>query len=72
MSGVAVERLRAEDIAEMQEANRLFADVFGEEGYHGRPPGEEHLRRLLADDKFIALVARDEGVWSAPSQPMSC
>ena len=45
----------------MQEANQLFAEVFGEEGYHGPPPGEEHLGRLLSDDKFIALVARIDG-----------
>ena len=61
MSGVTVEHLRPDDVAEMQEANRLFADVFGEEGYHGPPSGEDHLRRLLADDKFIALVAREGG-----------
>lgn len=58
LSGVIVERLGPADIIEMEEANGLFAEVFGEEGYHGPPPGEEHLRRLLTDDKFVALVAR--------------
>ncbi|HYC95218.1 MAG TPA: GNAT family N-acetyltransferase [Sphingomicrobium sp.] len=42
----------------METANLLFAEVFGEEGYHGPPPGRDYLGRLLADDKFIALVAR--------------
>ena len=45
----------------MQEANRLFADVFGEEGYHGPPPSDEHLRRLLEDEKFVPLVAKIDG-----------
>ncbi|HET9335767.1 MAG TPA: GNAT family N-acetyltransferase [Sphingomicrobium sp.] len=45
----------------MQEANRLFSEVFGEEGYHGPPPGEAHLRKLLSDDKFIILAARIDG-----------
>jgi aminoglycoside 3-N-acetyltransferase I len=45
----------------MQAANRLFADVFGEEGYQGPPAGPDHLRKLLADDKFIALVAHVDG-----------
>lgn len=51
-------RLGPGDVEQMQLANRLFSEVFGEEGYHGPPPGAEHLTRLLADDKFIALVAR--------------
>ena len=58
---ISVERIAAGDAAEMQAANRLFADVFGEEGYHGIPAGEDYLCRLLADDKFIALVARRDG-----------
>ena len=45
----------------MQEANRLFSEVFGEEGYHGPPPGDAYLRKLLSDDKFIALAARMSG-----------
>jgi aminoglycoside 3-N-acetyltransferase I len=56
-----VRRLKSPDIAEMQAANRLFADVFGEEGYHGPPAGREHLEKLLADEKFIALVAHVDG-----------
>ena len=56
-----VSRLGDDDVAAMCAANRLFADVFGEEGYHGPPAGEDHLRKLLADDKFIALTAHVDG-----------
>ena len=45
----------------MEAANGLFNYVFGEEGYHGPPPGRNHLRKLLADDKFIALTAQIDG-----------
>lgn len=58
MSHFTVDRLGPDDIFGMQEANALFARVFGEEGYHGPAPGEDHLRRCLEDEKFIALVAR--------------
>jgi len=54
----AIERLGPGDVHIMETANLLFAEVFGEEGYHGPPPGRDYLGRLLADDKFIALVAR--------------
>jgi aminoglycoside 3-N-acetyltransferase I len=56
-----VERLGAGDAATMQGANELFAEAFGKEGYHGPPPSEAYLARLLADEKFIALVAKREG-----------
>ena len=56
-----VRRLGRSDVALMQDANQLFADVFGEEGYHGPPAGPEHLEKLLADDKFIALAAYVDG-----------
>jgi aminoglycoside 3-N-acetyltransferase I len=56
-----VRRLGSQDVVLMQAANRLFADVFGEEGYHGPPAGPEHLEKLLADDKFIALAAYVDG-----------
>ncbi len=48
-------------MADMHAANRLFGEVFGDEAYQGSPPGDEHLCRLLADDKFIGLVARIDG-----------
>jgi aminoglycoside 3-N-acetyltransferase I len=50
-------RLGPGDAEAMEAANQLFGEVFGDEGYHGPPPGQDHLRRLLADPKFIALVA---------------
>ncbi len=56
-----IERLGAGDVAAMQAANQLFAEVFGEEGYHGPAPSEAHLRRVLGDEKFVALVARIDG-----------
>lgn len=56
-----IRRLGHPDVAQMQAANQLFADVFGKEGYHGPPAGPEHLERLLGDDKFIALVALTDG-----------
>lgn len=58
---IKVECLGPSNVAEMQEANRLFTEVFGEEGYHGPPPGERHLRRVLDDKKFVLLVARLDG-----------
>jgi aminoglycoside 3-N-acetyltransferase I len=56
-----VRRLAGPDVATMQAANQLFADVFGEEGYHGPPAGPEYLENLLADDRFIALTAHVNG-----------
>lgn len=56
-----INRLGPADVASMQAANRLFADVFGEDGYHGPPAGPDHLAKLLADDKFIALTAYADG-----------
>lgn len=53
-----IQRLDSNDADVMEAANRLFAHVFGEEGYHGTPASRDYLRRLLADEKFIALVAR--------------
>lgn len=61
MNGLAIERIAATDVASMHAANQLFNEVFAEEAYHGLGPGDDYLRRLLADDKFIALVARIDG-----------
>ena len=58
---LAVERLGAGDVEAMRAANQLFGEVFGEEGYHGPRPGDDYLRKLLGDDKFIALTARIDG-----------
>lgn len=54
-------RLGPGDAEAIESANLLFAEVFGAEAYHGPPPSQDHLNRLLADDKFIALVARTGG-----------
>lgn len=56
-----VKRLGPDDLAEMAAANRLFAEVFGKEGYQGPLASSGHLRRLLEDDKFIALTADVDG-----------
>lgn len=56
-----IRRLGAGDVDLMEAANRLFGEVFAEEGYHGPPPSQDHLRRLLGDGKFIALTAWTEG-----------
>jgi aminoglycoside 3-N-acetyltransferase I len=56
-----IERLGTGSLATMREANRLFLEVFADEAYHGPGPGDAHLERLLADDKFIALAAWADG-----------
>src|SRR6478735_96662 len=56
-----VRRLGPLDVGAMQDINRLFADVFGEEGYHGPPAGPAHLEKLLGDEKFFALAAFVDG-----------
>lgn len=50
------------DVDALREANRLFADVFGDHAYRERPPGAAYLERLLANPIFIALTARRGGV----------
>ena len=57
MSVVRVERIGPGDIASMRAANRLFDEVFGDEAYDGPPPSDDHLGKLLSDEKFIALTA---------------
>lgn len=56
---LSIERIA--DVGAMQAANQLFGEVFGDEAFHGPAPGKDHLARLLADDKFIALEARIDG-----------
>lgn len=55
---IEISRPGGDEVDVMEAANRLFGEVFGEEGYHGPPPSRDHLRKLLADTKFIPLVAR--------------
>lgn len=52
-----IERLGPDQVDDMHAANRLFNEVFGDEGYKGEPAGDGHLHKLLSDRKFIALVA---------------
>jgi aminoglycoside 3-N-acetyltransferase I len=61
MTEFAVERLGQGDVAQMHRANQLFEEVFGDEAYRGPGPGDRHLSGLLADKKFIALVAQLNG-----------
>ena len=58
---ISIERIAADGAIVMEEANRLFLEVFAHEGYHGPLPSRDHLVGLLADPKFIALVARIDG-----------
>lgn len=58
---ICIERLGAGDVDAMAETNRLFGEVFGDEGYHGPPPAPAHLRKILSDEKFVVLVARIDG-----------
>ena len=54
----AVRRLGAGEVAAMRAANALFAAVFDDPAsYASRPPGDAYLADLLADPRFIALVA---------------
>lgn len=57
MTSFSIRRIGPEEVALMEEANGLFSNVFGEEGYHGPPPSHDHLFKLLADEKFVALAA---------------
>ncbi len=42
----------------MRAANALFSDVFDDpQSYAAQPPPDSYLRDLLADPRFIALVA---------------
>jgi aminoglycoside 3-N-acetyltransferase I len=55
---VAIARLTAADLALMHGLLDLFADAFDEpETYRGNRPDDAYLRRLLASDTFIVLVA---------------
>ncbi len=56
-----IARIGPDDVEIMREANFLFGEVFGDEGYHGPAPGDDHLRKILSDDKFVALIARVGG-----------
>ena len=55
-------RLGAADAGSLAQANALFAEVFEDRAsYLEAPPSTAYARRLLADDRFILLVARSGG-----------
>lgn len=57
-----IERLRSDQIGAMRDALRVFADAFDEEeNFFAAPPSDEYLHRLLADPRFVLLVARIDG-----------
>ena len=57
-----VERLWSDQIGAMRDALRVFADAFDEEdNFFAAPPSDEYLQRLLADPRFVLLVARIDG-----------
>jgi aminoglycoside 3-N-acetyltransferase I len=57
-----VRRLRAGDVSQLRELNKLFADVFAEpETYLGHPPDDDYCRQILADPAVILLVATVAG-----------
>ena len=58
---IEIRRIGPGNVDGMEAANRLFNEVFAEEAYHGPPPTRDHLHKLLADEKFIALTAHIDG-----------
>jgi aminoglycoside 3-N-acetyltransferase I len=51
-------RLGEDDIERFRELNVVFGEAFADPGtYGGEPPADEYLRRLLAKEHVIALVA---------------
>ncbi|MCG8509898.1 MAG: AAC(3)-I family aminoglycoside N-acetyltransferase, partial [Rhodospirillales bacterium] len=58
----AVRQLTKSDLPAMTELLEVFAKAFEEpEAYRSATPGEAYLRRLLAKDHFIVLVAVKDG-----------
>lgn len=51
--------LRGSDTEELKELLRVFGEAFNERStYQDAIPSDEYLRKLLAKDMFIAIVAR--------------
>ena len=60
-TGYEIQRLSEHDIPLLQALNACFGQAFADaETYGARPAGAEYLRRLLAGESFIALVAREQ------------
>jgi aminoglycoside 3-N-acetyltransferase I len=57
-----VHRLGPDDLALLRQLNALFAEAFGDgQSYLSAPPDEAYVRRTLAQEQVIALVAIDAG-----------
>jgi aminoglycoside 3-N-acetyltransferase I len=54
-------RVPPSDLPLMRRLLEMFGEVFEDTAYGDRPPGDEHLRRLLAREDFFALAAIDGG-----------
>jgi aminoglycoside 3-N-acetyltransferase I len=60
--GYSIHRLRPDDVGVMRALMRVFGDAFADpETYGSKPPSESYLQRLLGDQKFVALVALEDG-----------
>jgi aminoglycoside 3-N-acetyltransferase I len=61
MTDFSVRRLVEGDVDDMRRVNALFGKVFDDATYWIEPPDDTYLERLLADDRFVALIAEVEG-----------
>jgi aminoglycoside 3-N-acetyltransferase I len=63
-SPFAIHHLVANDVGLLKGMLAMFGDAFDEkQTYTGAIPSEDYLRRLLSDDRFIALAAlQDDAV----------
>ncbi|MCZ8238269.1 MAG: GNAT family N-acetyltransferase [Leptospiraceae bacterium] len=53
--------LSKEDVNQLQELNRLFAEAFDDdENYQNFPPSDSYLNNLLSKENFLCLVALDK------------
>ena len=60
--GFAVQRLGPADVAAMRALIGVFGEAFGElDTYRADPPSDSYVERLLADPKFVALAALEDG-----------
>ena len=54
--------LRPEEIQSLRNLNLLFAEAFEDfESYQHNLPDDDYLRKLLARDNFIAMIAEEDG-----------
>jgi aminoglycoside 3-N-acetyltransferase I len=59
---LTLHQLGPDDLGLMDGLLAVFGQAFGDmPTYTGQRPGDDYLRRLLAGDSFIALVARKDG-----------